>query len=137
LIPGEILDTTTKEDERGVVITLSGSVLFKSGKSTLLTSAKTKLDQVVAALLSFGERNIVVEGHTDSQGTEGDNLILSQARADTVLHYLVKQGYPATLIKANGLGEGQPIADNDSTEGRANNRRVEIIIKPAKTTSSK
>jgi len=126
-----------KEEERGLVITLSGSVLFKSAESTLLASAKVKLDQVAEALLAVGERNIVVEGHTDSKGSDSSNLTLSQARADAVRNYLVQKGYPADLIEAVGLGEGQPIADNKSAEGRANNRRVEIIIKPATKTSFK
>jgi outer membrane protein OmpA-like peptidoglycan-associated protein len=119
-----------KEEERGLVITLSGSVLFKSNESTLLPSAQVKLDQVVKALLAVGERYITVEGHTDSKGSDSSNIKLSKARADAVRSYLIQKGYPADLMTAIGVGEGQPIADNTSAEGRANNRRVEIIIKP-------
>jgi outer membrane protein OmpA-like peptidoglycan-associated protein len=117
-----------KEEERGLVITLSGSVLFRSAKSTLLSSAQVKLDQVANALLAVPARNIIVEGHTDSQGSTSYNQGLSQRRADAVRDYLVQKGYPADRIQALGKGKGSPIANNASPEGRANNRRVEIVI---------
>jgi len=117
-----------KKEKRGLVVTLSGSVLFRSAKSTLLSSAKVKLDQVADALLAVRARNLIVEGHTDSRGSESYNQGLSQRRADSVRDYLVQRGYPADRIQARGKGEGSPIADNASAEGRANNRRVEIVI---------
>jgi outer membrane protein OmpA-like peptidoglycan-associated protein len=117
-----------KEEERGLVITLSGSVLFRSAKSNLLSSAQVKLDQVAKALLAVPARNLIVEGHTDSQGSESYNQALSQRRADAVRDYLVQRDYPADRIQARGKGKGSPIADNASPEGRANNRRVEIVI---------
>jgi outer membrane protein OmpA-like peptidoglycan-associated protein len=117
-----------KEEERGLVITLSGGVLFRSGDSNLLSSAEVKLDQVATALLAVKARNIIIEGYTDSQGSESYNQGLSQRRADTVRDYLVQKGYPADRIQSRGKGMGSPIADNSSPEGRANNRRVEIVI---------
>ena len=117
-----------KEEERGVVVTLTGSVLFKSGKSTLMPSARTKLDQVANALLTIQARNLIIEGHTDSQGSDANNQELSQRRSEAVRDYLVQRGYPAINIQSQGRGEGSPIAKNDSPEGRANNRRVEIVI---------
>lgn len=126
-----------KEEERGLVVTLSGSVLFQSAQSTLLPSAQVKLDQAAKALMSVRERNIIVEGHTDSRGTESYNQSLSQRRADTVRNYLVKQGYPGDRIQARGMGEGTPIASNTSAEGRANNRRVEIVIERDVQSSSR
>jgi outer membrane protein OmpA-like peptidoglycan-associated protein len=117
-----------REEERGLVVTLSGSVLFRSAESNLLPSAQVKLDQVANALLAVRERSILVEGHTDSQGSESYNQGLSQRRADAVRDYIVQRGYPADHIQARGKGEGSPIADNASPEGRANNRRVEIVI---------
>jgi outer membrane protein OmpA-like peptidoglycan-associated protein len=119
---------TVKEEERGLVVTLSGSVLFRSAESTLLPSAQVKLGQVADALLAIRARNLIVEGHTDSQGSESYNQGLSQRRADAVRDYLVQKGYPADRIQTRGMGKGSPIADNASPEGRANNRRVEIII---------
>ncbi len=124
-----------KEEERGLVVTLSGSVIFQSGKSTLLSSAQVKLDQVANALLAVRARNLIVEGHTDSQGSESYNQGLSQRRAEAVRDYLVQRGYPSDQIQARGKGEGSPIADNASPEGRANNRRVEIIIERMQTSN--
>ena len=117
-----------KQEERGLVITLSGGVLFRSAESTLLSSAQVKLDQVADALLNVRARNLIVEGHTDSQGSISYNQDLSQRRADAVRDYLVQRSYPADRIQALGKGKGSPIADNASPEGRANNRRVEIVI---------
>lgn len=117
-----------KEEERGLVITLSGSVLFASDESTLLPAAQTKLNEVAQALLASKERRITIEGHTDSQGSTDHNVVLAQERAEAVRSYIVSRGYPSNLVFAQGIGEGRPIADNNSAEGRANNRRVEIII---------
>ena len=117
-----------KEDERGLIVTLSGSVLFRSAEANLLSSAQVKLDQVANALLAVPARNLIIEGHTDSQGSDSYNQGLSQRRADAVRDYLVQKGYPADRIQALGKGERSPIASNASAEGRANNRRVEIVI---------
>ncbi|MFA5180008.1 MAG: OmpA family protein [Syntrophales bacterium] len=117
-----------KEDERGLIVTLSGSVLFRSAEANLLSSAQVKLDQVANALLAVPARNLIVEGYTDSQGSQSYNQNLSQRRAEAVRDYLVQKGYPADRIQARGKGENSPIADNASAEGRANNRRVEIVI---------
>jgi len=119
---------SVKEEERGLIVTLSGSVLFRSDESTLLSSARVKLDQVATALLAIRARNLIVEGNTDSQGSEAYNQGLSQRRADAVREYLVQKGYPADRIQSRGRGESNPIANNASPEGRANNRRVEIVI---------
>lgn len=125
-----------KNEPRGMVITLSGSVLFASGKSALLPSARTQLDQVADVLFSTKERNITIEGHTDSQGSDSNNMTLSQKRADEVRLFFVTRGYQRDLIVANGLGENSPVADNGSAEGRANNRRVEIIVANSTSTAS-
>ncbi len=118
-----------KEEARGVVITLSGSVLFVSGKFALLNTAMTKLDQVAEALKAQnGDRLMVVEGHTDSQGSDATNQPLSQNRATAVRDYLVSKGVVAEKITAVGMGASRPITDNKTPENRANNRRVEIII---------
>ena len=117
-----------REEERGLVVTLSGSILFRSAESNLLSSAQVKLNQVANALLAVRARNLIVEGHTDSQGSESYNQGLSERRANAVRDYLVQRGYPSDRIQSRGKGEGSPIANNASPEGRANNRRVEIII---------
>jgi outer membrane protein OmpA-like peptidoglycan-associated protein len=117
-----------KEEERGLVLTLSGSILFRSAESTLTSPARIKLDQVAKALLAIRTRNLIVEGYTDSQGSRNYNQNLSQRRADSVRDYLVQSGYPGDHIQSRGRGEDSPIASNSSAEGRANNRRVEIVI---------
>ena len=111
------------------VITLSGEVLFTSGEATLLPAAKTRLDVVATALGSPGaDKRIVVFGHTDAHGKSAFNQALSQRRADAVREYLVSAGIEPGSIQAVGKGELEPIANNGSAEGRANNRRVEIVI---------
>ena len=121
-----------KEEARGMVITLSGSVLFASGKFALLNTAMTKLDQVAEALKAQdADKRMVVEGHTDSQGSDKVNQPLSLNRGNAVRDYLVTRGVASEKITAVGLGSTRPIVDNKSAENRANNRRVEIIISPA------
>ena len=118
-----------KEEARGLVITLSGSVVFASNQALILPAAQARLNQVSEALLSTDSlRNLVVEGHTDSIGSEAYNMQLSQRRADSVRSYLISRGYPADKIEASGIGEIRPIASNSNPEGRSNNRRVEIIV---------
>lgn len=120
------------DQARGTIITLSGSVLFASAQSTLLANARERLDQVAEALKKQGtEQSIVVEGYTDSRGSDQTNDELSLRRAQAVREYLVSRGVPAERIRAVGRGKANPIADNASPEGRANNRRVEIVIEPA------
>jgi outer membrane protein OmpA-like peptidoglycan-associated protein len=119
-----------KEEARGIVITLSGQVLFATGTYSLLPIAKDKLNDVAKALIEQGDSSIVVEGHTDSRGGDGANQELSLQRAQEVRGYLVSQGVPSDSIRAVGVGESRPIASNASAEGRANNRRVEIVVKP-------
>lgn len=120
-----------KEDARGTVITLSGQVLFASGKSQLLPAAQKALDNVAEALKANPDRNIIVEGHTDSVGQRSFNDQLSQDRANSVRLYLIDRGIPQEIIKAQGFGPDRPVATNETAEGRANNRRVEIVISPA------
>src|SRR5216683_1458049 len=119
-----------REDSRGTVITLTGGVLFASGKSTLLPDARGKLDQVAEALKNT-DRQFIVEGHTDSRGSARVNQRLSERRAETVRNYLIERGVPPERIKAEGFGKSRPVASNRTAEGRANNRRVEIVIQRA------
>ncbi len=120
-----------KEEARGLVITLSGSVLFRSDESVLLPEARVRLDQVADALMETKERTLVVEGYTDSKGSAAHNQELSQRRAEAVRNYLTGRGYPLDQTSAVGYGKDRPIADNKSAEGRANNRRVEIVVHPS------
>ena len=122
-----------KEETRGMVITLSGSVLFASGKFALLNTAMAKLDQVAEALKAQdADKRMVVEGHTDSRGSDGTNQPLSLNRANAVRDYLVARGVASEKITAVGMGSSRPVTDNNTTENRANNRRVEIVIGPSR-----
>lgn len=121
-----------KEETRGVVITLSGSVLFATGKSDLLPIAKDKLNQVAKALTDQGFKAIVVQGYTDSVGSASDNDALSLRRAQSVRDYLVSKGVPSEKATAEGKGANNPVASNSSADGRAENRRVEIVVTPEK-----
>jgi outer membrane protein OmpA-like peptidoglycan-associated protein len=118
-----------KEEQRGMVITLDGAVLFASGKATLLPIAEQKLGQVAEVLQNQDDsKKIVVEGHTDSVGSDENNRRLSQDRADAVRAFLVTKGVPSARISSVGRGESTPIGDNKTPDGRAMNRRVEIIV---------
>jgi outer membrane protein OmpA-like peptidoglycan-associated protein len=121
-----------KEEARGMVITLSGAVLFATGKYELLPIARSKLDEVAKAVGDQGYKSILVEGHTDSVGKASDNDTLSLKRAESVRTYLISRGIPSDKIRASGLGSSRSVADNSTPDGRANNRRVEIVVEPLK-----
>jgi outer membrane protein OmpA-like peptidoglycan-associated protein len=127
---------SVKQDTRGTVITLSGGVLFASAKSDLLPAAQANLAQVAEALSkSDPDSKITVAGYTDSQGGLSYNQDLSQRRAESVRAFLVSHGVAPDRITAQGFGPAQPIADNASPEGRADNRRVEIVVQPTTPSS--
>jgi len=122
-------NAAVKQEPRGTVITLPGNVLFASGKAMLLPGAQSSLNQVADALKDQSNATITVEGHTDSTGSDTTNMELSKARAESVGNYLMSRGVPKDQVTTVGLGSSRPVAGNDSPEGRANNRRVEIIVK--------
>jgi OOP family OmpA-OmpF porin len=114
-----------------VVISLTG-INFPTGRSTIDASNAGLLAKVRDALALFPDASIVVEGHTDSQGSDSTNLILSQDRADAVKQYIVSNfGYNPERISSIGYGEARPIATNDTAEGRARNRRIDLVIRTA------
>ena len=116
---------------RGLVITLEGAVLFASGESSLLPSAEAKLGRVADVLQKQDpKKSILVQGHTDSVGSDEGNLELSEQRAEAVKTFLVARGVPPDRIRSEGKGESQPLTGNDTPEDRANNRRVEIVVLP-------
>ena len=120
-------DMKVREEARGTVVTLSGSVLFASNAVDLLPSARDRLSDVATALQE-SQNPLLIEGHTDSRGTDDYNSQLSQRRAERVREFLIAQGVPPNRIEIRGVGEDRPVATNDTAEGRANNRRVEIVM---------
>lgn len=118
-----------KEEQRGVVITLDGQVLFVTAKAELLPIARDRLNQVAKSLKELDDDKLVsIEGFTDSRGADDMNLKLSQDRANAVKDQLISQGVKPEKLRSIGRGEGSPVASNETPEGRANNRRVEIVI---------
>ncbi len=130
------LKNAVKEDERGLVITLSGAVLFGSNKSELLPAARGQLDEIARALAGAKKQKISIEGYTDATGSLARNTDLSLERARAVATYLTqKGGLPGEHLRAIGHGPANPIATNKTAEGRATNRRVEIVVQGASTTT--
>ncbi len=115
-----------RETESGVVVTL-GDVLFASGQATLV-GGRSSLEEVVDLLQTEPDKKIRVEGHTDSLGDADANLLLSEQRAKAVLEALVSLGVANDRISSLGMGEDFPISSNEDEEGRARNRRVDVIL---------
>jgi outer membrane protein OmpA-like peptidoglycan-associated protein len=104
------------------------AVRFDTNKSTLTTQAKLNLDKLVPVFTEYADTNIEIFGYTDSTGSPEYNLTLSQKRAESVKNYLTSKGLLSSRFKTNGLGIANPIATNDTPEGRTQNRRVEFAI---------
>ena len=117
----------TKKTDKGLMMTL-GDFVFDSGKATIKQEAVDNFSKVVEFINTYPDRQVRIEGHTDSSGSNKLNLTLSQMRADAVKALLVENGIAANHINAVGMGEDFPVADNSSSAGKAKNRRVEIII---------
>lgn len=113
--------------DRGVVLTL-GDVLFATGSAELQGGASSNLNKLVGFLNEYPERSVQIEGHTDNMGSAEYNQGLSQRRADSVRNYLTQQGIASQRLSAEGMGLNRPVANNDTSTGRQQNRRVEIII---------
>lgn len=123
----QIAELNAKQTERGLVVTL-GDVLFETGKADLKSGATANLGKLAGFLNQQPERALVIEGHTDSVGSDSYNQVLSQNRADSVKAFLLSQGVESNRITTVGKGESTPVASNDSASGRQMNRRVEIVI---------
>jgi outer membrane protein OmpA-like peptidoglycan-associated protein len=123
----ELADLKGKKTDRGVVVTL-GDVLFDTGKATLKPGAYSMIDRLATVLKEDPQRKVLVEGHTDSVGSDEYNQDLSQRRASSVQAALFERGVEASQISTVGKGETTPVASNDSPVGRQQNRRVELVF---------
>ncbi|HEU4646661.1 MAG TPA: OmpA family protein [Burkholderiales bacterium] len=123
----QLAELEAKQTDRGLVLTL-GDVLFDSGRAELKAGAARTVDRLAAFMRDHPERSLQVEGYTDSVGSDALNLALSQRRADAVRAALESRGVEGSRITTNGMGKANPVAGNDTAEGRQRNRRVEIVI---------
>ena len=117
----------TRDTARGLIANMS-DVLFKSGSFELLPGARERLAKISGIVLAYQGLRLAVEGHTDSIGGDEYNRRLSEQRADAVRDYLVQQGITSDAITASGFGKSEPVASNDTPEGRQQNRRVELVV---------
>jgi outer membrane protein OmpA-like peptidoglycan-associated protein len=117
----------TKDSARGLIVNMS-DVLFNTGSYVLQPGAREKLAKISGILLAHPGLTLEIDGYTDSVGGDEFNQTLSEQRAGSVRDFLAQQGVPATSITAKGFGMAQPVASNDTPEGRQQNRRVEIVV---------
>jgi outer membrane protein OmpA-like peptidoglycan-associated protein len=126
----QLADLQAKQTDRGVVVTL-GDVLFDTGQATLKPGADLAVNRLATFLSSNPQTKVLIEGHTDSRGSEDYNVGLSERRAHAVSTALVSRGIAADQIQTLGRGKAYPVASNDTPEGRQQNRRVEIVFSDA------
>lgn len=126
-LPKEFAELNAKQTDRGIVLTL-GNFLFETGKAELQPGALRAIEKVTNFLIRNPNRSVLIEGHTDSTGSDDDNLALSELRADIVRRALIDDQITTERIFIKGYGKQFPIASNDTPKGRRQNRRVEIII---------
>jgi OOP family OmpA-OmpF porin len=126
-LESELSELQARQTDRGAVLTL-GEVIFATDRADLMPGAMRSIDKLFAFLEKYPDRNVLIEGHTDSIGDEEYNVELSRRRADAVRNALISRGINPKRIIAEGYGEMYPVADNADSSGRQRNRRVEIVI---------
>lgn len=133
LMETRIIEIEGKQTDRGILVTL-GDVLFEFGRAELLPVAQPRLDRLAEFLKQFPDRKLLVEGYTDSIGSEKSNLELSRRRAEAVQAALQRRGIDPSRMVVEGYGKSYPVADNASDTGRQMNRRVEVVVSDEKGT---
>jgi outer membrane protein OmpA-like peptidoglycan-associated protein len=124
----ELAELQAERTDRGLLITLSDELLFDVDQSELKPGGAQQLARLADFLRQHPDRNVLIEGHTDSTASDSYNLALSQRRANAVEDFLISQGVEPTRISSIGYGEQLPVATNDTAAGRQANRRVEIVV---------
>ena len=127
---GSGVDVTETDNGAAILVNLPDGVTFDVGSASLKPEFRATLDKVAQSLVQYPNSLVDVYGHTDSTGSDSFNQTLSVNRARTVMNYLVSRGVPAARLRSQGFGETMPVASNDTADGRAKNRRVEIKIVP-------
>ena len=120
--------------EDSLLVTISDAILFDINSAALKPQAQSMLAQSADVMIRYPDSDLLVKGHTDSTGSEAYNEELSERRARSVRNFLIAKGVSAQRITAIGFGKTMPVASNDTVEGRAQNRRVEIEIRPREAT---
>lgn len=127
-IESDIDGATVERVGEGIKITFDSGILFDVNKATLKAASKENLAKLAEILNKYPDTNILLEGHTDASGSEEYNQTLSEQRARSVANYLAGLNVSTTRLTEKGYGEAQPVATNDTPEGRQMNRRVEVAI---------
>jgi outer membrane protein OmpA-like peptidoglycan-associated protein len=127
-IKNSVPDAKVERVGEGIVVEFSSNILFAFDKSNLSSGAKANLNKLVKVLNSYPDTDIELQGHTDSKGSAAYNQTLSEQRAGAVAGYLIGQGIPSSNTTIKGYGATQPKYDNDTENGRSQNRRVEFLI---------
>ena len=127
-IRNDIKDAKVERVGEGIKITFNSGILFDINSDKLKPVAVQNVDQLGVILNKYKDTDILIEGHTDSTGSEKTNMVLSDERATSVSGELKSRGVPGRRITTHGYGESQPVADNGTMEGRASNRRVEVAV---------
>jgi outer membrane protein OmpA-like peptidoglycan-associated protein len=124
----DLQGATVERVGEGIKITFDSGLLFGVDQSSLSETSKSNLQQLAQTLEKYEDTDILIEGHTDASGSDEHNMALSKQRAESVASYLTVSGVKGSRITTMGYGETQPIADNSTTAGMAQNRRVEVAI---------
>jgi len=127
-LQGTGVEVVQQKETNSIVLNMPDNITFDTGSSEVKPSSHNVLNNLASTMVRYDQTRVNVAGHTDSVGSDSDNLRLSQQRAYSVRNYLIDQGVQAYRMKAIGYGETRPIADNSTEQGKARNRRVEITL---------
>jgi outer membrane protein OmpA-like peptidoglycan-associated protein len=124
----ELPNATVERVGEGVLVTFDSGLLFAFDSDVIQGNARANLTELAQSLKKYPESDVLIVGHTDSQGSDSYNQGLSQRRAQSAVSFLTSQGVAYTRLQPSGRGETEPVASNDTDAGRAQNRRVEVAI---------
>jgi outer membrane protein OmpA-like peptidoglycan-associated protein len=127
-LAAKIPNATVERVGEGVLVTFDSGILFDFDSDVVKGTAQSNLLELAKSLKQYPESDLLIVGHTDATGTDSYNQTLSERRARAASSYLVSQGVPSSRVETRGLGETEPLADNATTDGQAQNRRVEVAI---------